>query len=181
MARVGRKRKQGKRTKSGQLSRAGEPSIVKGSERAQAMQALYGQDGADAIGRAYRAGLLGDDNEAKALLDVGRKMARIYWRAYEVGPVSCTLGDKDFGTITATDNAKAKAAEEWLERNLGRVGLMGTPMRKAFDQMVINPMPDHGPRWLDRLCWQARRNMDMDPADISMLALAIEGLQCCDA
>ncbi len=177
---AGRKRKQGRRTKSGQLSRAGVVlTYDRGTERAQAMQALYGPDGADAIGRAYRSGLLGEGHDAKALLDIGRKIARAYWQAYETGPIRCTLADKNFGAAVAIDHKAAKEREQALEANLKCVQALGQPTRRAFDQLVIDVNPDHGPAWLDRLCWQTQKQLDIHPADLAQLALAIEGLQAC--
>ena len=107
---AGRKRKPGARTKAGRLVQA----IDRGTERTQAMQALYGPDGCDAIGRAYRAGLLGEGSEAKAMLDLARAIAGAYWIAYEQGRYQCALGDRSFGNVTPIDQAKVKRREEWL-------------------------------------------------------------------
>jgi len=151
MAKAGRKRKQGRRTASGQLSRAGIPSYDKGNERAQAMQALYGQDGCDAIGRAYRAGLLGEGNEAKALLDLARALSNAYWATYASGKITCSIGDKTGGAVVDIDDARTLKREKWLNACLAHVGSMGDRYRLAFDQLVIDINPDCGPQWLDRI------------------------------
>jgi hypothetical protein len=159
MAKRGRKRKAGSRTPSGRLSRAKPPinTFDKGTERAQAMQALYGPDGADAIGRAYRAGLLGEGSQAKARLDTARMIANAYWQAYETGRYQCTLGDKTGGGVVSLDQAKIKRREQWLEAVLAFVNAMGRDVRRAFDQLVIDVHPDCGPQWLDAVIYAKRR------------------------
>lgn len=168
---MGRPRKAGKRTKSGRLSRA-RVNFDRGTERAQAMQALYGPDGCDAIGRAYQAGLLGQGNEAKALLDMARKVSRLYWRAYETGAVRSCIADRSFGSVIDLDHAHIKEQETWLTESLKIVDRMGRNVRRAFDQLVINPNPDHGPLWLDALL--SRKAME---ADHEKLREALDGLE----
>lgn len=173
----GRTRKAGKRTKSGRLSRAGISPFDHGTERAQAMMALYGQDGADAIGRAWRSGLLGDDADAKAMLDTARKISNAYWSAYGTGPITCTLGDKTGGGMGTEAPEKARRREEWLSGCLDSVKRLGWPQRRFFDQLVIDVNPDHGPDWLDRLCFASRcRKTAIRADDASALELALEGL-----
>lgn len=169
MGRAGRKRKQGARTKAGRLSRAGICSFDKGTEHTQAMQALYGPDGADAIGRAYRTGLLGVGNDAKALLDMARRVSNAYWRHYSAGTYTCPLGDRTSGSVVDIDQAKAKRAEDWLNDQIETVTAVGEGERKAFYQLVIDINPDCGPAWLDRVC-EARRN-NCDPLDHDALCL----------
>ena len=184
MAKAGRKRKAGKRTASGRLSRAGAlPRFDHGTERAQAMQALYGNDGSDAIGRAYRWGLIGSGSEAKNLLDTARRLSNAYWRAYETGAITCTLGERTFGSVVSLDHEKAKRREEWLNGCLRLAGDMG--VRRAFDQLVIDVNPDHGPAWLDRLCWTAQQNegrkgnekLLYDEGDMARLREALDALE----
>lgn len=176
MARAGRKRKQGPRTKSGQLSRAG-LSVDRGTERTQAMQALYGNDGCDAIGRAYRAGLLGEGNEAKALLDTARAISNAYWVAYEVGGFRSPLADRTFGNVTLIDQAKVKRREEWLADCLDCVRSMGQEVRRAFEQLVIDVNPDHGPAWLDEAIYAERRNERIPDTAAKKLREALDGLE----
>lgn len=168
---MARPRKAGKRTKSGRLSR-GPSNFDKGTERAQAMIALYGPDGCDAIGRAYQAGLLGQGNDAKALLDMARKVSRLYWRAYETGAVKSCIADSNFGAIVDIDHARVKQQEEWLSESLKLVNSMGRNVRRSFDQLVVDVNPDHGPPWVDALL--SRKATDMDKA---RLREALDGLE----
>lgn len=171
MARTGRKRKPGARTKSGRLSR-GAANYDRGNERAQAMIALYGPDGCDAIGRAYQAGLLGQGNEAKALLDMARQVSRLYWRAYETGAVKSCIADSNFGAIVDIDHARVKQQEEWLSESLKLVNSMGRNVRRSFDQLVVDVNPDSGPAWVDALL--SRKATD---ADRAKLREALDGLE----
>ena len=153
----GRKRKAGKkRTRSGRISYSNADRLVKGNIRAQAMQALYGTDGADALGRAFRHGLLGSGSEAKNLLDTGRRIANIYWQAYEDYPATCTLSDRVHGSNSSISPEDARRREEWLNDALATVNALGRAQRACFDQLVIDVHPDHGPPWLDRLIMRER-------------------------
>lgn len=173
----GRKRKLGKREKNGRIQRTPEIRYDKGTERAQAMQALYGPDGADAIGRAFRAGLLGEGSDAKAMLDMARSIANAYWQAYEVGPYSSTLADRSSGSTASILPDKARRREKWLSGCLDTVKALGASQRRSFYQLVIDVNPDHGPLWLDRLCFAHRcKTMMADPGDVKCLELALEGL-----
>jgi hypothetical protein len=178
MGRAGRKRKPGKRTASGRLSREGICAYDKGTEHTQAMQSLYGPDGADAIGRAYRAGLLGDlrteGAEAKALLDTARRISNAYWQAYSHGGYSCALGERSFGSVIVLDVERVKRREEWLNGCLDTVARLNS--RRVFDQLVIDVNPDSGPDWLDRLCYASQLKRDALPADSKALAKAIYAL-----
>ncbi len=168
---MARPKKAGKRTKSGRLSR-GPSNFDKGTERAQAMIALYGPDGCDAIGRAYQAGLLGQGNDAKALLDMARKVSRLYWRAYETGAVKSCIADSNFGAIVDIDHARVKQQEEWLSESLRIVNSMGRHVRRSFDQLVVDVNPDSGPSWVDALL--SRKATDNDRAK---LREALDGLE----
>ena len=175
----GRKRKNGKRTKSGRLSRAGQTRLVKGSERAQAMQALYGQDGCDAIGRAYRTGLLGQGSDAKAMMDTARKIAKAYWAAYEVGGYFNPLADRESGSTCPVEPEIARRREEWLSACLATVNRLGRTERRFFDALVIDVHPDSGPAWLDRYCYAVRtravmiKDTDASALDMALTALAM--------
>lgn len=179
MAKRGRKRKTGvKRTKSGRISRAGaELRYDKGTERTQAMQALYGPDGCDAIGRAYRAGLLGEGSDAKAMLDMARQISNAYWAAYAVGPYASAIGNKTGGSMPSETPEKARRREEWLNGHLDTANGHGHAHRRNFDQLAIDVNPDCGPQWLDRLCYAARtRRAWIDPADAQALSRALDCL-----
>ncbi len=181
MGRAGRKRKLGKREKNGRIQRMPELRYDKGTERAQAMQALYGTDGCDAIGRAYRAGLLGEGNEAKALLDLARRLANLYWRAFETGRIVSAIADKTSGSVVELDNEKIKRQELWLTDCLVFIDHMGTNVRRSFNQLVIDVNPDHGPSWLDRLCFASRTSTQSDTVDEKRLREALDALEALTA
>ena len=169
MARAGRKMKQGKRTQSGRLSKEGRSAlrIIKGNERAQAMQALYGTNGSDAIGRAFESGLLGAGAEAQSLLDTARSIAKAYWAAYVEHPPYCTLSVRTGGG--ASDLELVKRREQWLNAQLKIIAGMGHMTRRMFDQLVIDPYPDCGPAWLDACIHGSRtRNPIPDVARASL-------------
>ena len=167
----GRNRKKGKRTPSGQLSRAGKPRD-RGSEAAEVKASLYGTDGTDALGRAYRFGLIG--LEAR---DSGRAIARAYWPIFGVGPISCTLGGQSAGSSHVGNEDQELRSEQWLNERLASVRALGSDIRKAFDNLVIDINPDCGPAWLDRLIHAKRTEGDCDNRDLVKLAQAVTGLE----
>lgn len=177
MARAGRKRKSGQREKNGRLKRVPELRYDKGTERAQAMQVLYGTDGCDAIGRAYRAGLLGEGTEAKALLDLARRISNLYWRAFETGAIRSAIADKTSGSVVELDHEKIKRQEQWLAQSLREIDGMGYAVRRAFNQLVIDVNPDHGPGWLDQLCYATRTKAAANPVDEAQLRKALSALE----
>lgn len=179
MARAGRKRKAGQRTKSGRLSRAGVVPYDRGTERAQAMQALYGDNWSDPIGRAFEAKLLGEGSDAKAMLDFARSLHVAYWRAYMVGPIRCTLGGSDAkqtGDVIDFDAEKTRRREKWLNESLSCVSSMG--VRRQFDQLVLDVNPDHGPDWLDRIIYDEKRGKaTATQSDRAKLRAALDALE----
>lgn len=138
------------------------------------MQALYGQDGADAIGRAYRAGLLGEGQEAKTLLDIARALSNAYWAAYATGTYVCPLADRTHGSVVEIDHERIKRREQWLQSCLLDVRKMGERHNRAFRQLVLDVNPDCGPRWLDELVYARRKDRD---ATCESLMLAVEALK----
>ena len=172
-SRVGRKRKPGARTKADRLVVA----LDRGTEHTQAMQSLYGPDGCDAIGRAYRAGLLGEGSKAKALLDMSRAISAAYWVAYETGRYQCALGDRSFGNVTAINHSKVKAREEWLNNCLQAVNTMGRDVRRVFDHLCIDINADSGPKWLDAAIWHHKRELPMPLIVSSQMGKALAALE----
>jgi hypothetical protein len=148
---MARKRKAGKRTASGRLSRSLDATFDHGADHARARKERYGTNGADAIGRAYVHGYLGDGNEAKLRLDTSRKCQRNYWR--NVPAARCALDDTPRGNSSQTPEQIEgdKWAETFVSMFCQAVNRMGPDYRRAFDQLVIDPMPDCGPEWLDKL------------------------------
>lgn len=161
----GRNRKAGKRTKSGQLSRAGQCRFDRGSDKAADKFSIYGTDGSDALGRAFVHGLLGDDGIV--LRDTGRAVARAYWPMLSVGRVGCTLGTK-----SGAGGEGNLEREQWLTATLRRIDAMGRDKRRAFDELAIDINPDTGPDWLDRTI--AKQGLDHDK---EKLAMAIDVLR----
>lgn len=179
MARAGRKPRAGKRVAGKRHSRARVPLVLvdRGTERTRAMQALYGQDGCDAIGRAYRSGLLGEGAEAKALLDMARAVSNAYWQAFATGSYTCALGDRTHGGVVVLDNERIRRREQWLKASLDDVRGMGWDVDRAFRQLVIDVNPDSGPAWLDQLCYARQRGKEVDPAHWRTLRAALDGLE----
>jgi hypothetical protein len=167
----------GSREPNGRLQRTPVPVFDRGTERAQAMQALYGPYGADAIGRAYSGGLLGEGTEAKAILDLARRLSNAYWQAYATGSYTCPLGERTHGSVVALDQERIKRREEWLQDCLLVVRKMGDQTNRAFRQLVIDVNPDSGPTWLDALLWHRRQKRDPNPVDEDRLNRAVEALQ----
>lgn len=172
MGRAGRPRKAGKRYDNGKL--VYEPKRIPPNDKAALAQAMFGQNGTDAIGRAYEAGLLGTGNEAKQLLDAARKIAKLYWRAYQVGPIRCALSDSAGGSLDEPDHERIKRQEAWLSDVLRAVDRMG--VRTHFDALVIDLNPDAGPSWLDRLIWCSQHKRPGANDDYAKLIAALDGL-----
>jgi hypothetical protein len=163
MARAGRKRKEGRRDDKGKLR----PIIMpdRGNERTAAKRETFGTDGGDAIGRAYRSGLLGEDGQR--LMQTARSFHRAYWPMFGIGAIGCTLGDRTGGGGEGNLDR-----ERWVTKTVLRIDKMGRDHRKAFDELVLDFWPDYGPAWLDTLI--AKRDCEVCKAK---LALAIEVLE----
>lgn len=167
----GRKRKNGKRTASGRLSRIGAVKIDRGNDRAAAMTAIYGTNGSDAIGRAYERGLFGAGQDAKAMLDTARAIHRAYWAWYANGPIRCTLADRN-GASIERDSERERRQENWLNDMLRIAGKGGYPCRALFDELVIDINPDQGPMWLDRIIDGAQSTLDWGRLSCALDSLA---------
>ena len=176
MARRGRKRKNIAREPSGRPSRKGRVRIQfdHGTERARTKFERYGTDGADAIGRAYQAGLLGE--QADAIKDTSRRIAKAYWPMLEIGSYRCTLNDRFGGSNDSTDSARAKAREQWLTGILRAVDALGQAHRRAFDELVIDVHPDSGPPWLERMIYARSRGDAPDPADANRIDMVMSAM-----
>lgn len=176
----GRPRKAGKRTKSGRLKER-PVTFDKGSDRTQDKFSVYGPDGSDAIGRAYVMGLLGPNG--LELRNLARKIHRAYWPMLAVGREKSCLGLDINGQISNDDLLDPEERDYKIRREknltdtLRKVERMGRQHRKAFDDLVIEIMPDHGPVWLEQLIWAKERNVEPDPAAKQALARAIYALE----
>ena len=181
MAKAGRKRKAGKRTASGRLSRAGQSVVFdQGTERTRMKFSVYGQDGSDAIGRAFYHGLLGDDGQN--LKDTARKVFRAYWPMLAVGRVGSCLGDNhgaanDDDFLPPDERERKIEREKRLTEELRTVARLGHDYRRAFDALVIDINPDEGPAFLDAIIWAKTHGRAPAKADMDKLAKAIEALE----
>ena len=195
MAKAGRKRKAGARTKSGALKRV--PLRDVGCPGVQRRRDLYAappvfandDDGQrrrireadasqtfDAIGRAWSAGLLGYRGDE--LRDGARKIAAQYWRAYGfITPDSLARFQPCTGAPALLDSDREKIIEAALRDTLSTVAKCGRDHRRAFDHLVIDMHPDAGPAWLDRAIFAKRQGRAASEADGLMLRLAVEALE----
>lgn len=138
----GRPRKPGKR-KNGRpvptLDR-----LVRGNDRAEARKARFGTFGGDCLGRAYVVGLLGEGDLAKDRLDIARKFARLYAKAFN-RPYRCALNDNPRGNSNHAESDFDRYGEEWMRDNLALIAKHDAPY---FDQLVIPASPLDDPHWL---------------------------------
>jgi hypothetical protein len=189
MARVGRKRKAGKRTKMGALVRT--PQIDKGCDGVIRRRALFGiyaeaSDGEailvdasqtfDALGRAWSAGLLGEPDRANRYRDSGRAIAAQYWRIYGFLTPDSLARFQPISGGGIGDPEKEKAREDALNRALASVQSEGASVARAFSQLVVDMNPDHGPAWLDRILFAKRKGEEPSEADMAMLDRALTAL-----
>jgi len=91
--------------------------------------------------------------------------------------------DKDFPregprhSETSEERAsREEAREKALNKSLCLIEKRGRAVRSAFDQLVIDLNPDHGPDWLDRIIAAKRCGEQPRMGDARLLALAVEGL-----
>lgn len=165
----GRPRKQGRRDDKGKLRPINMPD--RGNDRTAAKREKFGTDGCDAIGRAYRAGLLGEDGQA--LMRVGRDIFRTYWSTFGVGKIGCTLGERTGDGSYMGE----KRTEDWLNRKLDDIGPVGSGARLAFDELVLDDHFDAGPAWLDVLLFVKEHGGEPPPVPQAKLVLAIDMLR----
>ena len=183
MGRAGRKRKAGPREKNGRPQRkARDASFDRGSDATQAKHSIYGSDGSDAIGRAYVAGLLGEDG--LNLRNAGRMIFRAYWPMFGVGAERSCLGDQTGGSVTPDvldpdERQRMIDRERHLSETLARIDALDKTLRtrRVFDQLCINPNPDTGPAFLDSLIWHKTRGKEPPIEHVQAMALAVKVLE----
>ncbi len=164
---MARTRKSGKRTKSGRLSRPAAARRVTGNDRVEAKKLLYGQEGVDAIGRAWRMGLLGEPAEARDLVMAARTIARRYRIMFEHGRIRCALNQSIGGGEEHEDEVKR-------QRQMVRRLLILDQRPASFDELVLDHYPDTGPAWLDRLIL-AKRHAERLPNNWERANNGIDG------
>ncbi|WP_151895429.1 hypothetical protein [Sphingomonas sp. NIC1] len=146
--------------------------------RRQAYQLVANDtDTCDALGRAYSAGLLGTGEHAKSLMIAGRKIAGQYWRVLGFPTPDSLARFQPRAPSTPMDPEREKIMEAALNDGLAMVRALSRDHRRAFDMLVIDPNPDCGPAWLDRIVYAHRRGEAPREADLAFLRLAKEGLE----
>lgn len=126
----------------------------------------------DPIGRAWESGLLDGVPGAlpNDLRDAGRRFSQLYWRKLPgTSPVSSLYANMVSGLVdelpTGVDreqliedaDARDQRQEQILNRILDALKVAGHKVRKATDQLTLDPFADAGPAWLDWLI-AARRS-----------------------
>lgn len=136
-------------------------------------------DYADAIGRAHIAGLLGTGDRAKDMVVAARKIAWQYWRVFrpEFGTPDSLARFQPQAPTGRPDPERERILEDAMNDSLDSIGKAGRNVRTAFDQLVIDMNPDHGPAWLDRVIFARRSGKSADNGDWQRLEWALEGLR----
>lgn len=150
----GRPRKAGKRNKSGRLVSTAARDY--GTDATMTRKAMFGENGCDAIGRAYVIGALGSGSLARDRLGFARALYGQYWAHIAQGGYRCALDQTPRGGNSASptpeQHARQIERERRLNDQLADARSAGVAEYRAFSELVIDPMPDSGPAWLDRLC-----------------------------
>lgn len=168
----GRQRKPGKRTPSGQLSRAGQ-TFDRGSERTQAMQARFGVHYCWAMGRAYASGLLGEGVEALNRYQAAKRFVKLHARFYGGSAYHCPLDRSPGGNghVSLSVGEDQERDRQWLRTATDAMDVAGA--RPYFDALVSVLNIDQGPFWLDSLIAGGRDHRDRMLLDAAIVALDI--------
>jgi hypothetical protein len=173
VSRSGRKSKPGKRYPNGKRKI---PTVTydRGSEWVQGQRKRYGEHYGSALGRAFAAGLLGED--AQRLFDAGKHFVRTYNRILGGPGYRCALDDTPRGGNLALvedhdpDRQEWEVKQQrWLYAIMDSLDVDGS--RPWLDQLIHTNYIDHGPLWLDRLLAGGK-----DPADLMFLKAAMRAL-----
>lgn len=170
MARRGRPKKRNvKRHACGKVVQA--ITHDKGSEWVQGRRAKYGTHYSTALGRAYAAGLLGDDAQnADDRYIAGKRFARIYNRVIGGETYRCALDVSPRGGLTVVEISEHDQRDrDWLFQKMKELDATGT--RPWLDQLLSRLYTDTGPYWLDNLLAGGKH-----PADQMVLRSAIAAL-----
>jgi len=164
----GRPRKTGKRHPKGKLVQV--ERFDRGSEWVQAQHAKYGTHYNTALGRAYAAGLLGNETQAQDRYQGGKRFARVYNRVIGGETYRCPLDRTPRGSL---GEIEASEQEQWDHDWLfaAMTSLDNAGLRPWLDQLLARSHTDYGPAWLDRLLSGGK-----DPADRMLLKAAVDGL-----
>lgn len=189
------KRKSGKRTASGRLSRANaDPRKAwdYGNEIVQARRLLFTHETiqggkaadqvSDAIGRLWALGMLNNHGfDGKMLCDKGRDYANAWW-AYWGGRLSATDNEPRTSSSQSKEVPSARPADLYFER-IDAYLERGTLARKCLLELLVDYEGDDIAPWAARLIGHGlmerkriRFAEPLEPSDRIMLNAAIRGL-----
>ena len=172
MAKAGRKRKPGKRTQSDRPSRAGVLQLFdRGSDWVQKMRDRFGQDYTTPLGRAYAAGLLGDDDIGKMRYDAAKKFQRIRRRVFSHREITCPLDQTPKGGSFAPDNDRDLDDQQWLYAAMDSIEQSGCA--PWFSQLLSTQYTDSGPPWLDKILAHKATQLDKIKLQCALIALDV--------
>lgn len=169
MPRAGRKSKPGKRHPCGK--RLPDPRIVRGNDRAEERKRLFGNHATTALGRAYAAGMLGD--EADSLYAAGKRFVRVYSRLIDPARYRCALDDTPRGRDDNDTHEQDMHDQSWLFGALAR--LEKAHMRAWLDLLLLDAYHDSDPPFLARLLAGGK-----NPVDRAMLGRCITAMGIVD-
>ena len=149
MGRRGRPSNPGKRYPGGK--RVAAVTHDKGSEWVQSQRAKFREHYNTALGRAYAAGLLGDDQDvAMDRYQGGKRFARVYNRVCGGETYRCPLDRTPRGSESKLEAIEyAELDRNWLFSAIEAMDVAGC--RPWLDQLLARAHTDTGPDWLDRL------------------------------
>lgn len=165
MAKRGRPRKQGERHKCGKLKTA----YDRGTDRIRALRDRYDVHYSTALGRAYKAGLLGDTADDR--YQGAKRFMRVYSKVIGGQAYRCPLDQTPRGseTIDFTITEQDQRDHDWLHAAMNSLDVAG--VRPYLDQLIHDTYHDHDPPWLARLLKNGK-----SPADLMVLKAAIQAL-----
>jgi len=168
MGRKGRPRKEGKRHPNGKLVHV--ERYDHGSDWVQAQVAKYGTHYNTPLGRAYAAGLLGDEALAADRYMGGKRFARVYNRVCGGETYRCPLDRTPRGSVGEMEASEYDSQDrDWLFTVMDALDVGG--LRPWLDQLIFRYHIDVGPSWLDRLLSGGK-----DPCDQRILTAALAAL-----
>jgi hypothetical protein len=164
---AGRKRKAGDRHRCGKLKRQpNAPGFDKGSDWVQERRARFGVHYCTALGRAYAAGLLGDNADDRYM--GGKQFIRVYQAIIGGEAYRSPLDDTPRGSSDHADYVNPRD-HDWLFAAMDALDVAG--VRPYLDQLIARSHTDHGPPWLDALLAGGKH-----PADLMLLKAACKAL-----
>lgn len=171
MARKGRPMKTGKRNRSGRLITT--PTYDRGTERVQALKAMFGTFYASAAGRMYASGLMGEQDEALGRYQGLQRFVGLYRRIYGGSAYRCPLDQTPRGEDVETlDPEQAERDRQWMRHAMHSLDASGC--YPYLEQIISINTVDAGPAWLDRLIDVQQWNNNLDNLNRQMRSHAKE-------